>query len=288
MSTLVSISMLNASRAQAAEAVETAFSEMGRLIGLLNRFDPSSAVGVLNQDGRLTDVPPELGHVVSRALQFHRRSLGAFDITVKPLVDLLRSGKPCRGEWIAALELVGSANVELTGGRIRFRRSGMGVTLDGIAKGYIVDRMAEVLLRNGVNNFLVNAGGDIRTAGTKENGHPWTVAVQDPSKHEQFPDMIHMTDGAVATSGTYERRYRHIVDSETGELPEHCASVTVLAPTALAADAVATTLFAMKPDDGLKLIGTLPGNECLVIDDHGEQRRSGGWKSAKRAPPRGR
>jgi thiamine biosynthesis lipoprotein len=280
MSTLVSLSVLSASRAQAEEAVERAFSEMGRLVGLLNRFDPLSAVGVLNQQGRLTDVPPELGYVVSRALQLHRRSFQTFDVTVQPLVDLSRDGRPSREEWVAALELVGSANVELTGSRIRFGRSGMGITLDGIAKGYIVDRMAEVLLGSGINSFLINAGGDIRTAGTKNNGLPWTVAVQDPSKRGQFPDQIHMTDGAVATSGSYERRYRHIVSSKTGELPDDCVSVTVFAPTALAADALATTLFAMQPEEGLKLIHTSAGCECLIIASAGKRWRSRGWRSA--------
>jgi thiamine biosynthesis lipoprotein len=160
----------------------------------------------------------------------------------------------------------------------------MGITLDGIAKGYIVDRMAEVLLGNGVGNFLINAGGDIRTAGTKEEGLPWTVAVQDPTKQHQFPDVVQMTGGAVATSGGYERSYHHIVHSETGALPEYSASVTVFAPTAMAADAMATTLFAMKPGDGLKLIDTLPGHECLIIDDLGAQRRSEGWKGTRKAP----
>jgi thiamine biosynthesis lipoprotein len=157
----------------------------------------------------------------------------------------------------------------------------MGITLDGIAKGYIVDRMADVLLQNGVPNFLINAGGDIRTAGTKGNGFPWTVAVQDPSKEGEFPDVMQMTDGAVATSGSYERRYGHIVDSGLAESPEHNTSVTVSAPTSMTADAMATALFVMKPDDGLRLIGTLPGNECLIVDNRGEQRRSVGWNSAK-------
>jgi thiamine biosynthesis lipoprotein len=288
MGTLVSVVTIHASEAQTHEAINEAFSEMDRLVGHLSRFDPSSAVSVLNQQGQLTDTPPELGHVVSQALEFYRRSSGAFDITVKPLIELLQSGEPARSEWDAALELVGSTNVEQTGRGLRFKRSGMGITLDGIAKGYIVDRIGTVLQRHGVVNFLINAGGDIRTAGTKESGLPWTVAVQDPLKQDEFPDIIHMKEGAVATSGSYEHRFRHIVDSETGHSPAWSTSVTVTAPTALAADALATALYAMEPTEGSRLIGSLPGCECLNIDNGGKPRKSRGWRSAKRTLTRGR
>jgi thiamine biosynthesis lipoprotein len=283
MGTLVSLSVIHVSEPQAHEAIGDAFSEMERLIGLLSRFDPSSAVSILNQQGRLTDAPPELGHVISQALRFHRRSLGAFDITVKPLIELLQSGEHTRSDWDAALELVGAVNMELTGSRIRFKRSGMGITLDGIAKGYIVDRMATHLQRHGVNRFLINAGGDIRTAGRKEDGLPWTIAVQDPSKQNDFPDFIHVREGAVATSGNYERRFRHIVDLTRGRSPVRSKSVTVIAPTVMAADALATALYALDPGEGSRLVDSLPGCACLIVGNGGESRRSRGWRSAKPA-----
>jgi thiamine biosynthesis lipoprotein len=213
---------------------------------------------------------------------------------VKPLVDLhierLAHGKasfPSRAEIREVLDLVGSANIEINERTIAFQRSGMGITLDGIAKGHIVDCVAEVLEHNGVTCYLINAGGDIRAAGTKESRLPWTVAVQDPLKREDYPDVIELGDGAVATSGSYEiyfdrdRLIHHIVSSRTGASPQLKSSVSVTAPTTVAADALATTLFVMQPEACLGLIESIPNCECLIVDAAGTQQRSKGWKSAR-------
>ncbi len=287
MGTLVSLSTFHFSETQAQDAIGRAFEEMERLIDIFNRYESSTALGQLNEIGRLEDSPPELSEVVAQSLYFHRVTLGTFEMTVEPLVDLFRSRQPSRRELSELLELVGSANVELDGPRIEFKRAGMGVTLDGIAKGYIVDRMSAVLSLHGVDNFLVNAGGEIRTSGTRDGELPWTVAVQDPAKRENFPDKVLMNQGAIATSGSYEiffdqeRRFHHLVDAETGESPQWSVSVSVMAPTTLAADALATSLFMMAPREGLRLIDSLAGCECLIVDYQGRQLRSRGWKSAK-------
>ena len=136
---------------------------------------------------------------------------------------------------------------------------GMGVTLDGIAKGYVVDRMASVLADHGLEDFLINAGGDIRSAGLREDGEPWRVGVQDPKKQGDLPDVIGLSNGAVATSGSYEiyfdrdRSYHHIVSARTGDSPRSSESVSVVAPTTLAADALATAVFVMEPEPGRRV-----------------------------------
>jgi thiamine biosynthesis lipoprotein len=293
MGTFVSVTALSRSQDRAEEAIGLAFQEMDRLIKLFNRYDGASAVSYLNREGVLESAPPEVFTVVSRALFYHELSRGAFDISVKPLVDLFtdsfgreRPVEPSQEQMVEALELVGSGNIELSRRAIAFRREGMGVTLDGIAKGFIVDRVAESLGGQGLENLLINAGGDIRTAGTKEEKQPWTVAVQDPTKNGEFPDVIHLSDGAVATSGNYEvyfdrqRTFHHIVSSRTGRSPNLNASVSVVAPNSMAADALATTAFVMEPDDGLAFIDALRGCECLIIDKDGRELKSKRWKSA--------
>jgi thiamine biosynthesis lipoprotein len=267
---------------------------MERLIDIFNRWDQATALGQLNERGLLRDAPPELIRVVSDSLGYYRQSSGAFDASVKPLVDLYieRLGEgatsfPSQAEIREVLELVGSANIQIDERTIAFQRSGVGITLDGISKGYIVDCVAEVLEQNGVACYLINAGGDIRAAGTKESRLPWTVAVQDPLKREDYPDVIELTDGAVATSGSYEiyfdrdRLIHHIVSSRTGASPRLKSSVSVTAPTTVAADALATTLFVMQPEAGLRLIESISDCECLIVDAAGAQRRSKGWKSAR-------
>jgi thiamine biosynthesis lipoprotein len=294
MGTLVSISTLARSKQRAEEAIGRALEEMDRLIGVFSRFDGTSAITELNDAGRLDHAPPEFSHVLSRSLEYHEQSGGAFDVTVEPLVDLFRERldgvtprEPTAAEIREALELAGSRHVAVSPGSVSFARSGMGITLDGVAKGYIVDAMARVLADQGIGSYLINAGGDIRAGGRKERRQPWTVAVQDPSKSESFPDTIHLTDAAVATSGSYEiyfdrdRLYHHIVSSETGRSPNLSAGVSVVAPSAMAADALATAVFVMEPQRGIEFINSLSGCECLIIGEGGTQLTSRGWRSRR-------
>jgi thiamine biosynthesis lipoprotein len=293
MGTLVTISAISRSRQRADLAVEHALDEMDRLIGLFSRFEPRSAVSYLNETGRLDGAPPEVTRVVGTALDYHEVSSGAFDITVAPVLELFRTrfegpvpGVPSDAEIRETMERVGSQHVHVSRRRIRFERDGVEVTLDGIAKGYIVDAVARVLDRHGVRRYLVNAGGDIRSRGTTEGGRPWTVAVRDPLGGSAFVDTIHLTGGAVATSGSYEihfdddMTFHHIVDAHTGRSPLHAASVSVVAPTAMAADALATSVFVLGPSPGVALVDGLRGCACLVVDRDGQSWASKRWRSA--------
>ena len=290
MGTLVSVSALARSQDLAEEAIDRAFAEMDRLIGVFSRFDGASALCELNDTGKLGGAPPELSHVLSQSLRYHELTGGAFDVSVQPVVDLFHrrtdGSLPTDRELLEALELVGSQRIALSRGDIAFERSGMGITLDGIAKGYIVDAIAAVLERCKIRHYLIDGGGDVRAAGTKEQKQPWTVAVQDPSKQGRFPDTLHLTGGAVATSGSYEiffdreRHHHHVVNAKTGRSPVAIQSVSVVAPSTMAADALATTVFVMEPDEGLAFIDALPGCECFIIDSDGLQIKTRGWKGA--------
>jgi thiamine biosynthesis lipoprotein len=297
MGTFVSMTLVHPSKDQAEEAMGRAFYEIDRLAGLLSRFDQATAVAQLNKEGRLNDVPNEVVQVVSSALDYHRVSHGCFDITVKPLVDLFRDKlggeekvKPTDKEIAEALKLVGAEKIRIQKRAVFFEQPGMGITLDGIAKGYIVDRASQVLTELGIENHLINAGGDIRTRGSKAGNKPWTVAIQDPSKQNNYPDIIHMRDGAVATSGDYEiyfdreKMFHHIVDPRTGLSPELSTSVSVLAPTTMQADALSTSVFVMTPERGTHLINGMPNCASLVVAKDGRMLKSKGWRSnAKRS-----
>jgi thiamine biosynthesis lipoprotein len=311
MGTLVSVTVNHASRNLMDEALGKALEEMDRVVELLNRYDPASAVSVLNAQGGIQGPPPELSAVLEAALRQNRISHGAFDPTVQPLVDLFRErrrggssdgtpgppppgasamGSPSNREVLALLDLVDPGAVALAPRSISFRKEGMGVTLDGIAKGYVVDRVATVLLGHGLADFLINAGGDIRSAGFREDGRPWQVAIQDPRKTGAFPDIIPLSGAAVATSGSYEIYFdpegsrHHIVDSGSGLSPQMNSSVSVAAPTTMDADALATSVFLMDPEKGAAFIDSLPGCACLIVDRHGRQVRSARWRSAREPP----
>jgi FAD:protein FMN transferase len=290
--TIVSMTVIHPSRDQAEEAMGLAFEEIERLSGLMNRFLGSTAVSHLNQEGRIKDTPPEMQLVLEKCIYYHGITGGAFDITVKPVIDLFQEkyvkGKPIEpteAELKKLLGLVDAGKIELTGRSVSFGMHGMGITLDGIAKGYIVDKASGVLLKHGISNHLVNAGGDIRTSGSAEEGKPWTIAVQDPFQKKEFPEIIRMRDGAVATSGNYEVYYdrekvfHHIVNPRTGHSPALCASVSIQAKTAMEADALSTSAFVMDPIPGTRLIDSLPDCHSFIIEKTGKVTRSQGWRS---------
>ena len=292
MGTLVTVTVEDRSAGRIEEALARAFEEMERVAALLTRFEESSAVGVLNRDGRLGDPPPELRRVLSRGLEIHRLSEGAFDPTVAPLVDLYQvhfaahGGPPDAVELREVKELVGAGHVLLDDRRLRLGREGMALTLDGIAKGYVVDRMVAELAGQGVRHALVNAGGDIRALGGRADGRPWRVGVQDPRRAAEVTDVIPLADAAVATSGDYvrfhdlARQYHHTVVPSTGRSPDAIASVSVRAATAMEADALATAVFALGPEAGLALLESRPEVAGLVLTRDGGRRASPGW------PPR--
>jgi thiamine biosynthesis lipoprotein len=302
MGTLVSLTAIHASRELVEEAAGRAFQEMGRIVELLNRYDPASALSVLNDRGALRGPPPELSGVLDQALSYNRKTLGAFDPTVLPLVELFRSRgsihaagtappiPPSPGEVRDLLGLVDIGAVDVKPGSIRLGKVGMGLTLDGIAKGFVVDRMAEILSGFGLSDFLIDAGGDLRASGFREDGRPWRVAVQDPEKEGGFPDVFPLTGMAVATSGSYEiyfdpdRSHHHLVDGVAGASPARCSSVSVVAPTAVEADALATSVFLMGPARGVAFIDSIPRCACLIVEPRGSQLRSSRWRSAGETP----
>jgi thiamine biosynthesis lipoprotein len=293
MTTLVTVTAIHSSAACAEEAIGRAFEEMDRLIGIFNRYDQTSALSALNTAGRLDGPPPELAALVSRALAYHDLSGGAFDPTVAPLVNLFRAcadgaeaREPSAAEIEEARGRTGVAGVAASRPRLRLLREGMALTLDGIAKGYIVDRMAATLERGGVTQYLVEAGGDIRTGGWKEGGQPWAVAVRDPTREGRLPGTLQLSGGAVATAGSYERyydsarRFHHIIEPVTGSSPQECVSATVVAPTATTADALATAVLVLGVDAGTALVGRVPGCTCLVIRADGRLFHSPGWRES--------
>lgn len=174
--------------------------------------------------------------------------------------------------------------VQTEGRTVRLMRGGMHLTLDGVAKGRIVDLASETLAAHGVRDHLIDAGGDIRVQGVPEPDRDWQVAVRDPfdgtaGERLRLPAKRF---GAVATSGGYEvfydpeHQYTHLVDPRTGLSPRALASVTVMAPTVRAADGLATALSVMAPVQALRLVESLPECECLLIDAAGTRHPSSG------------
>jgi len=289
MGTFVAMTAIHSSKDEAEHAIGLAFTEIDRLSEILTHFETGSPVGSLNKSGKLEHAPQEVLELIARSLYYHQQTGGAFDITVKPLVDLYKrsfsaGNSPSESQIDAALKLVGTEKIRFQSGSVQFTRSEMAITLDGIAKGYIVDRASEVLSENGLFNHLINAGGDIRTRGMAAKGKAWTVAVQDPQKSREYPDIITLQDGAIATSGNYEifydkeKLFHHIIDSRTGHSPLLSTSVTVVAPTVMDADALSTSVFVLEPAAGVQFINSQQDCECFIMAKNGTITRSDGWQ----------
>ncbi len=289
MGTYVTITVLDQSQDLAQEALGRTFADMVTRIQTFNRFDCASPLAVLNSEGVLSGAPPELLNLLRESRRIHDLTSGAFDATVKPIIDLFRKkasqDKPLHlstKERKQLLSLVDTRAVLLNADSVRFAKQGMGITLDGVAKGFIADQASALLTRLGATNHLINAGGDIRVSGNHQLDRPWAIAIQGPNNDES-PDILHLRNGCVATSGAYEvsfdrhQIHHHIVNPRTATSPSSAASVTICANSVMKADALSTALFVLPLRAGYELIDTLPDTEALIITHNGTNPPTHRW-----------
>lgn len=292
MGTLVSLTFVHPDASRARDGVRAGFDEMARLESILSRHAPGTPMAELNRTGGLDRAPGELLHLLDTARRWHELTGGAFDPSVAPLLERYAArhregrGPPPDSEIREVLaRSVGFDGVEVRGGRVRFVRPGMALTLDGVAKGFIVDRTVAALARAGGERVLVDAGGDMASGGRDPSSEPWPVDVQDPHHARRSLGRIGLTGGAVATSGDYartftpDRRHHHILDPRTGRSPDHTSSVTVRAPSAMEADALSTALLVLGPGEGLRVLERVPGAEGLLVAKDGTRHASAGMDS---------
>jgi FAD:protein FMN transferase len=281
LDTSVELQISASSTAEAELVRDDVFAEMERLEELFSRSLSASDVSVINsrsgQDPVTVD--REVFYVTVQALNYSEISNGAFDPTVAPLIDLWGFiGQdyrlPAPEEIERLLPLVDYRLVEYDDEslEIYLPKEAMALELGGIAKGYIIDRALAVIGDRGVENAFVNVGGDIGMIGVKPDGNPWRIGIRNPRNDTNIIAVLPAFDGAVVTSGDYERvfevdgkTYHHILDPKDGMPARVLASVTIAADTAIAADALSTAVFVMGPVEGMSLIESLPGVEGILI-----------------------
>lgn len=236
--------------AQLHAAIDTAFAAVERVQALMSFHDPASGLSALNRDavhGAVT-VDPELHDVLAAALELSRRSEGAFDVCVAPRLEewgylpAVNAPTVFDADW-RDIELLGD-------GRVRFQRP-LRIDLGGIAKGYAVDQAIAALRRAGVEQALVNAGGDLRALGQG----PWTVSLRHPQSPAQSAHALHLAEEALATSANYFSRRLHgagevspLLDPRSGRPWLGADSVSVRAPDCLHADALTKVVLFAAPE----------------------------------------
>ena len=278
------------------ELVEAYRLEVQRLESLMSTHRASSVLSQANRakGGAAVHLDEHTAAVVADALRHARLTDGAFDPTVGPLIQLwkeaAKAGRPPGpGALARARQRVGHARVRLTqppsGQRTLHLEPGTALDLGGIAKGYFADVGARWLRKNGVQRALVELGGDLMAFDDRPDSvrQPFRVGVRHPFTKGELLGVLQLDGGAVVTSGDYERgftigdrRYNHILDPRTGQPAEGVHAVTLTAPDAMAADALATGVLVLGETAGLALVERLPGVEALFVVD--DPHAPGGWR----------
>lgn len=291
MGTSVAISISGTDSEKANRAADLAFREIRRIEQIMSTFIPESEISLINgsSGGEGVLVHPELLFVIREALRYGRLSDGAFDITYKPLSRLWHfeegSQPPDPEAVLKFLPLVNYQNVLIGApGRVSLKNPGMAIGLGGIAKGYAVDRALEVLQQQGIENAIVNAGGDLRAIGRRSVDRMWRIGIQDARDPDAVMAEIPITNAAAATSGDYEKffiyqdiRFHHLLDPKTGFPARGCRGVTIICPTTMMADAMATAVFVLGPDRGMALIQSSSDLEGMIVDRDGQILTSAGF-----------
>ncbi len=244
----------------------------------MSNYDPDSELSRFNRApiGEWFEVSSEHAEVLAAALEISALSEGVFDVTVGPLVNLWGFGSrdvehdavPSADQLRAALQRVDWTQLEVREEPPAIRRlADVYVDLGGIAKGHGADVMARVLEAHGATRYLADIGGDMRGRGYNARGKPWRVGIEVPAIGQRggVQAVIGIEDAGVATSGDYRNffvhdgvRYSHTIDPTTGwPIPERVASVTVIHPSAMWSDGLATAFNVMGPEAGLTLAGEL-------------------------------
>ncbi len=273
-------------RAAAEQLVEQAVVEVARLERIFSLYRHDSALSELNRIGALAAPPVELVALLERSRAVWELSGGAFDPTVQPLWTLLAGhfggadpdpAGPSEAQLREALDLVGFGDVLFSEDRIAFARRGMALTLNGIAQGFITDRVVDTLRQAGVTKSLVNMG-EIRAMGNRPDGLPWKVGVENAQDRTNPLTILDIEDKAVATSSADgfrfddARRFSHLIDPRSGLGASLNRCVAVVAPDATTADAFSTAFSLLKPDVVQRIVAGQPGLQAWLWDNSASAR----------------
>ncbi len=269
-------------RAEATRIIAACRAEIDRLENIFSLYRADSAIARLNRDGRLEAPDADLLTLLSSAASVHRASDGAFDPTVQTLweayarihTEISEDNGSRRRQIAAAHERlagrIGFDAVTIAPDRIAFGRPGMALTLNGIAQGFITDRIADLLRRRGLDHVLVDIG-ELRALDGRRDGSGWPVRIAEPGNDKATARTLRLNNRALATSEplgtTFDAagRFGHIVDPRAGRPAARCRQVSVEAPSAAIADALSTAFCLMPDDKARQAIKTFPGAELVHV-----------------------
>ena len=277
--------------------INDAIAEISRIERLLTTYSDQSQTNQINANAgiRPVSVDPDVFALIQRSLRLSKLTQGAFDITYGSIdkrlwnFDTTMTALPDPQTARRLVRLINYRNILLdaTESSVFLKEKGMRIGFGGIGKGYAAEQAKRLLQKLGVESGIVNAAGDLTTWGTQPNGQPWTIGIADPNtaRHTNAAgrafSYLAISNMAVATSGNYEKYalidgkcYSHTIDPKTGYPVSGIKSVTIIAPNAELADALATPVMVMGIGVGLDLINQMSHLAAIIIDDAGQVHTS--------------
>jgi thiamine biosynthesis lipoprotein len=291
MGTMLNMTVCGPHEEECRTAIQDCIARMAQLSSMMSTYEPDSPLSVLNRTGMVLKAPPELLEVFRMARELSELTNGAFDPTIKPLLGLYKEVKtsgilPPEDKIKEILHLVDYRHIVVKDLAVSLSHQGVEVTLDGIAKGYIVDQGVAVLRNLGFTDAYVEAGGDLMTIGHRSDGERWRIGIRNPRSDDlKAMDTIELSNRAIATSGDYlqyftdDKTTHHIINPQTGFSPVETASSSILAPTVAKADGLATATMVLGPTKAVDLVESLPECEGYFIDKHLNKYQTTGFFS---------
>ncbi len=286
LGTVVEIQVRDNDEKKADNAISKAFSEVKRIDELFTTFNDQSPVWKINNStDTVINVDPEIYNLIVLCDSITKLSDGSFDVSLDNLTKAWGfytddPHLPSKTAIDSALLFSGWEKIKLLDANRVKKKEKIGLNFGAIAKGYAVDKAIDVLKRSGATQALVNAGGEISVI-----GNDWIVGIQHPREINSIIKKIKLDGYTVATSGDYEQyfevegiRYHHILYSKTGYPSRSLQSVTIINKSNTFADGLATAVFVMGKEKGMKLIESLNDTEGMIIDSTGNIFYSSGFE----------
>nr|WP_233885129.1 FAD:protein FMN transferase [Tenacibaculum piscium] len=275
---------------EATKNINLAISEISRIEKLISSWNVNSQTSLINKYAGIKPVKidAELFNLIERAIYISKLTDGAFDISYASMDKIWKfdgsvTKMPLEHEINLSVKKVGYQNIILdkNNNTIFLKLKGMKIGFGAIGKGYAADKAKMLLISKGVSSGIINASGDMNAWGKQPDGVAWKIGITNPLDKNKIFALLPIENSAVVTSGNYEKystingkRYTHIIDPRTGYPCSGIISVTVFAPKAELADALATSVFVMGKEVGINRINQLPNIECIIIDNNGNISKS--------------
>lgn len=263
MGTDASIKFYGKDKKSSNKLADSCLKEILKLEQLFSLYEPNSLIRKLNNQGHIENADRDFIELIRSAQNFGKITNGAFDISVQPL-------------WLASensldsdLSLINHKNIKIEEGRVWFEKRGMQITLNGIAQGYITDKIIELLKDNGIDNVLVNMG-ETRALGKHDSDLPWRVGIKNPQQPSQIISELELNNKAIATSGVYSNEKNKIFDPSSGEAADRYASISVISPSATTSDALSTAFYTMPQEEINRTINKLDNVNVIIVSKKGK------------------